>query len=216
MSKIRIVLADDHGVVREGLKMLIDAQTDMEVIGESLDGQMAYEMILTLVPDLAVLDVSMPVMNGVELVTRLKAAACATRLLVLTANEERGYMQQMLKLGASGYLLKRSAAGELIRAIRTVAGGGNYLDPAVVQDMVGDLFDNKGVDPDVSKVILSDREREVIRLIAQGFTNKEIAVRLDISPKTVETYKSRSMAKLDLRGRTDLVRFVISQGWLTE
>ena len=118
-------------------------------------------------------------------------------------------MQQMLKLGASGYLLKRSAAGELIRAIRTVAGGGNYLDPAVVQDMVGDLFDNKAVAPDVSKVVLSDREREVIRLIAQGFTNKEIAIRLDISPKTVETYKSRSMAKLDLRGRTDLVRFVI-------
>ena len=158
----------------------------------------------------------MPVMNGVELVTRLKSTACPTRLLVLTANEERGDMQQMLKLGASGYLLKRSAAGELIRAIRTVAGGGNYLDPAVVQDMVGDLFDNKAVAPDVSKVVLSDREREVIRLIAQGFTNKEIAIRLDISPKTVETYKSRSMAKLDLRGRTDLVRFVISQGWLNE
>ena len=216
MSKIRVILADDHGVVRDGLKMLINAQADLEVVGEASDGEQALEMILRLKPDVAILDISMPVMNGLEVIARMNATETTTRVLALTANEDRAYMQQLLKMGTGGYLLKRSAADELNQAIRTVAAGRRYIDPLVISDLVQDLSIEKLGESIPPPVVLSDREEEVIKYIAQGFANKEIAAKLDISVKTVETYKSRSMLKLGLRGRSDIVRYAIGRGWLRD
>lgn len=216
MPSIRIVLADDHGVVREGLKMLINAQPDLEVVGEAADGEQALKQILALHPDLAVVDISMPIMNGLQLMSKLNQTDSPARVLALTANEDRAYMQQMLKLGAVGYLLKRSVAEELIQAVRTVSSGRRYLDTRVVDEIVQDLSDPKRSEESPKLVQLSEREQEVMRLIAQGYANKEIAARLDISVKTVETYKARSLLKLGLHGRSDIVRYAISQGWLRD
>ena len=216
MSKVRIVIADDHGVVRDGLKILIDAQSDLEVVGQAEDGQAALAMIAELAPDIAIIDISMPLMNGIELVSRLRSVAPNTKALVLTANEDHGYMQQFLKLGVYGYLLKRSAASELIHAIRQIATGERYFDQLVVSDMLAGMSSNSPLPLVASEDPLSDRETEVLRLIAQGHSNKEIAAQLDISAKTVETYKTRSMRKLGLRGRADIVRYAVSQSWLKE
>ena len=209
---IRIVLAEDHQVVRDGLRMLIDAQDDLEVVGEAGNGEQALKIILDLQPDVAVVDISMPVMNGLNLVARMNELQSTTKALALTANEDRAYMQQLLKLGTSGYLLKRTAADDLIQAIRTVAGGRRYIDPEVVSALVQDISDNSST----SGVQLSEREEEVMRQIAKGYATKEIAANLDISIKTVETYKARSMIKLDLHGRSDIVKYAISRGWLRD
>jgi DNA-binding NarL/FixJ family response regulator len=209
---IRIVLAEDHQVVRDGLKMLINAQQDLEVVGEAGNGEQALKIILDLQPDVAVVDISMPVMNGLNLISRMNELQSTTKALALTANEDRAYMQQLLKLGTSGYLLKRTAADDLIQAIRTVAGGRRYIDPEVVSALVQDISDNSST----SGVQLSEREEEVMRQIAKGYATKEIAANLDISIKTVETYKARSMIKLDLHGRSDIVKYAISRGWLRD
>lgn len=209
---IRIVLAEDHQVVRDGLKMLINAQDDLEVVGEAGNGEQALKIILDLQPDIAVVDISMPVMNGLNLIARMNELQSTTKALALTANEDRAYMQQLLKLGTSGYLLKRTAADDLIQAIRTVAGGRRFIDPEVVSALVQEISDNSST----SGVQLSEREEEVMRQIAKGYATKEIAANLDISIKTVETYKSRSMIKLDLHGRSDIVKYAISRGWLRD
>ena len=216
MNKLKIVLAEDHGVVRDGLRLLIDAQDDLEVVGEAGDGRQALEIITRLQPHVAVVDVSMPIMNGIELMSRLAEMPQTTKVLILTANEDRAYMQTLFSLGAIGYLLKRSAAEELIRAIRTVAQGVRYLDPTILDELVGRKIENPADAVSTPPATLSEREHEVLRLIAQGFTNKEIAAQLEISIKTVETYKSRSMQKLGLRGRADIVRFAMDRGWLRD
>lgn len=216
MAKIRVVLADDHGVVRDGLKMLINAQADLEVVGEAGNGEQAFELILRLQPDVAIVDISMPVMNGLELIGRLQDVDARTRVLALTANEDRAYLQQLLKMGTAGYLLKRSAADELNQAIRSVFAGRRYIDPYIISDLVQDMAVVSQEFPVAAPVALSDREEAVMRLVAQGFSNKEIAAKLDISVKTVETYKSRSTLKLGLRGRSDIVRYAISRGWLRD
>lgn len=211
MTDIRIVLADDHGMVRGGLKILINGQPDMEVTGEAANGADAAELIFTLQPDVAIVDINMPVMNGLELMARLSQSDSRTKVIALTANEDRAFMQQMLKLGAAGYLLKRSAADELIHAIRAVSAGRQYIDPQVVHEIIS-------IEPadERTQAALSDRELEVMRLVAQGYAHKEIAAMLDIGVKSVETYKSRSMTKLGLNGRSEIVRYAISQGWLKD
>ena len=214
MAQLRIYLADDHAVVREGLKALINAQPQMAVIGESGDGRTACEQVQELQPDVVVMDVSMPRLNGAQATAHLKEACPNVKVLALTVHEDKGYLRLLLEAGAAGYMLKRAAAEELVHAIRTVAGGGVYLDPAltgkVVKSFVGASAD-KGVFADSE---LSDREAEVARLIAAGYTNKEIASRLAVSVKTVETYKARSMEKLGLESRADLVRYALQRGWL--
>jgi len=214
MAQLRIYLADDHTVVREGLKALINAQPQMEVIGEAGDGRTACEQVQELQPDVVVMDVSMPRLNGAQATAQLKQACPNVKVLALTVHEDKGYLRLLLEAGASGYMLKRAAAEELIHAIRTVAAGGVYLDPAlagkVVKSFVGAPTD-KGV---FEGSDLSDREAEVVRLIAAGYTNKEIASRLALSVKTVETYKARSMEKLGLDSRADLVRYALQRGWL--
>jgi DNA-binding NarL/FixJ family response regulator len=213
MIKTRVLLVDDHAVVRGGLRLLIDSQTDMEVVGEADNGQKGLELIRELQPDVAVVDINMPVLNGIDLVRELQKEDCRTQLLILTAHEERAYITQLLRAGAVRFLLKRSAVDQLIQAVRAAATGGQYLDTNVLQALSADegAAPARPV-PDVA--VLSQREREVLEFIARGYSNKEIAARLDLSVKTVETYKARSMDKLGLQGRASLVRFAMEQGWL--
>ena len=213
MSKLRVFLADDHAVVREGLKALINGQAAMEVVGEAADGRTACARAKEIRPDVVVMDVSMPELNGVQATRELRSQCPDVKVLALTVHEERSYLRDLIEAGASGYVLKRSAAEDLVHAVLVVARGDVYLDPSVTAAVVGKLArartptDGTGLD-------LSDRETEVLQLIAQGHSNKEIAGRLKISVKTVETYKARSMEKLGLTGRADIVRFALQRGWL--
>jgi DNA-binding NarL/FixJ family response regulator len=216
MAELRVFLADDHAVVREGLKALVNAQPDMEVMGEAADGEAACAAVLQLLPDVVVLDVSMPGLSGAGAAARMRQECPQVKVLALTVHEDRGYLRQLLEAGAVGYVLKRAAAEELIRAIRTVAAGGVYLDPAMAGKVVGG-FVRKPSGKDVTvEGELSDRESTVVRLIAAGHSNKEIAGQLEISVKTVETYKTRSLEKLGLHSRADLVRYALQRGWLHE
>jgi DNA-binding NarL/FixJ family response regulator len=214
MPNLRVFLADDHAVVREGLKALVSAQPGMEVSGEASDGQTACQQIQELQPDVVVMDVSMPEMSGAETTAQLKHTCPHVKVLALTVHEDKGYLRRLLEAGASGYMLKRAAAEELIRAIRTVAAGGVYLDPALAGKVVGSFVRHPAGKGVVKGGDLSDRETEVLRLIAAGHSNKEIAGRLSLSVKTVETYKARSMEKLGLHSRADLVRYAVQCGWL--
>jgi DNA-binding NarL/FixJ family response regulator len=216
ITKLHVYLVDDHAVVREGLKALVNAQPDMEVIGETADGLTACRQIPQQRPDVVILDVSMPGMSGAETAERLKQECPQVKVLALTVHEDKSYLRQLLGAGAAGYVLKRAAAEELIRAIRTVASGGVYLDPVLAAKVV-DGFVRKPPGRGADAVAeLSDREAEVVRLVAAGHSNKEIAGRLDLSVKTVETYKARSLEKLGLSGRADLVRYALQRGWLQD
>jgi DNA-binding NarL/FixJ family response regulator len=213
MTPLRILLVDDHAVVREGLKRLIAEQSDIEVVGEAADGHEAIEHVKTLRPDVVMMDVSMPRLSGVEVTRELKEICPATRILALTVHEDEAYVREFLKAGAAGYLLKRAPTDELVRAIRAVASGGVYIDPRVTTRFVQTLSQSDRVRGSAT-LDLSEREAEVLRLIAQGYANKEIAAQLNLSVKTVETYKARSMEKLGLRSRVDIVRIAVERGWL--
>ena len=212
MSKLRILLADDHNIVRAGLRSLIDAQPDMEVIAEAADAESAWQKAIELGPDVAVMDVSLPQSGGAESTRRIRAERPEVRVLALTLHENRGYLRQMIQAGASGYLLKRAAADDLIHAIRTVAEGGVYIDSRMAVSVLDGLV---GRSPGSGEA-LSEREEEVLRLIARGFTNKEVAARLDVSIKTAETYKARGMEKLGLNNRAGIVKHAIQLGWLID
>ena len=213
MNKIRVLLADDHAVVREGLRSLVDAQPEMEVVGEAGDGPTAVTLTADLDPDIVVVDVSMPGLNGAQVTAQLRAVRPDRKVLVLTVHEDRGYLRLLLEAGAAGYVLKRAAASELVRAIRAVAAGERYLDPSLAAGLVDDLV-HPEQGPPVPAIELSEREEEVVRLIALGYSNKEIAARLKLSVKTIETYKTRSMEKLHIRSRVDIVRYAAQRGWL--
>jgi DNA-binding NarL/FixJ family response regulator len=213
---LRVLLADDHAVVREGLKALVNAQPDMRVIGEAANGEEAWRAAMELSPDVLVMDLSMPVLGGAGATIRVRRDCPGVKILALTVHEERLYLTQLLRAGASGYVLKRAAAAELVRAVRTVAGGGTYIDPSIAGAVVAGFLDSdETIAPPVTDV-LSDREREVLIRIARGYSNKEIAAKLGLSVKTVETYKSRVAEKLGLRTRVDIVRYAARQGWLSE
>jgi DNA-binding NarL/FixJ family response regulator len=215
MADLRVVLADDHAVVREGLKSLIDAEPGMTVVGEAADGLAACERVLELRPDVVVMDVSMPGVGGAQAAERIRRECPGVKVLALTVHEDKGYLRQLLAAGAVGYVLKRAAPAELIRAIRTVADGGVYLDPALAGKVVkGFVRPSPGEDTAAAGGELSDREVEVVRLTAAGHSNKEVASRLDLSVKTVETYKARALDKLGLETRADLVRYALQRGWL--
>jgi DNA-binding NarL/FixJ family response regulator len=214
MTKLRIFLADDHVMIRTGLKTLINAESDMEVIGEASDGFTALKRAKELKPDVAVMDISMPQLSGTQVTQQLKKACPDVRVLGLTVHEDKSYLRELLEAGASGYVLKRAAAEELIRAIRVVSGGTVYLDPHLASTLVGSLIRKRSTNQLFHSSELSDRETEVLRLIAKGHSNKEIANQLNLSVKTVETYKTRSMDKMGLQTRTDIVRYAYHQGWL--
>ena len=215
-SPVRVYLAEDHELVRAGLRLLIEAQPDLSVVGEASDGVAALDGIQELAPDVAVVDLSMPRMNGIELTANLKKLLRPPAILTLTANEDAAYLRQLFQLGVSGYLLKRSAADELIDALRTVARGDRFVGANLIGLMV-DQLTSPSPAPSQSSVgeeLLSEREQVVLRMIAEGLTNREIAERLEISIKTVETYKLRAMQKANLEGRTGIVRYAIARGWL--
>ncbi|OWK37342.1 response regulator transcription factor [Fimbriiglobus ruber] len=215
MTDLRVFLVDDHAVVREGLKALINAQTGLTVVGEAADGLIACERIAVLRPDVVVMDVSMPGLTGAQATARLQLECPAVRVLALTVHEDKGYIRQLLAAGAAGYVLKRAAPEELIHAIRAVAAGGVYLDPSMAAKVVGG-FVRKAANAGPPSGDLSERETEVARRTAAGYSNKEIAARLELSVKTVETYRARAMEKLGLQSRSDLVRYAVQQGWLQD
>lgn len=216
MSKLRILLADDHALLRDGLKALVSVQPDMEVVGEADNGRTAWQKAKELLPDIVVMDVSMPELNGVQATEKLKAECPDVKVLALTAYKDKGYLDQLLKVGASGYVLKLSAAEELIKAIRIVAAGDVYLDPEMVDKVTESYVRKQSLRGVPRQKELTDREEEVLRLIAQGYGNKEIAAKLSLSVKTVESHKANLMEKLELRSRTEIVRYAVRQGWLQD
>ena len=214
VAVLRVVLADDHAVVREGLKAVVNAQPDMRVVGEAADGEAACRLAKDLAPDVVVMDLSMPRLGGADATQRMRRECPDVKVLVLTVHEERLYLTQLLRAGAAGFVLKRAAAADLVRAVRTVAAGETYIDPSVAGAVVEGYLDAEATRHVAA--VPSDRERQVIVQIARGFSNKEIAAALDLSIKTVETYKARVAEKLGLRSRVDIVRYAIRHGWLDE
>ncbi len=214
MTSISILLVEDHQIVRQGLRLLIESQADFHVVGEVSNGRDAIAAIASNRPDVVVFDISMPEMNGIQMVKELQRIGNQPRLLALTANTDRAYLTALIQLGISGYLLKRSAATDLIDAIRKIVNDGQFLDAGILQEMSDGVFTPQRHSASTVGIPISEREEEVIRLIARGFSNKEVGAKLEISVKTVETHKSRAMAKLQLRSRSELLRFAVASGWL--
>jgi two-component system response regulator NreC len=216
MNKLRIFLADDHAVLRDGLKALVNAQPDMEVVGEADNGRTACQKAKELLPDVVVMDISMPEMNGAQATKRLKELCPQIKVLALTAHEDKGYLRHLIESGASGFVLKRAATLELIQAIRVVAANGAYIDPTLAGELLSTSMRKPHRQDAPDNKELSERETEVVRLVAWGYSNKEIAAQLRISVKTVETYKARLGDKLELKSRTEIVRYAVRQGWLQD
>jgi two-component system response regulator NreC len=212
MSKIRLLLADDHRVVRLGLSALLQSEPDMEVVGEASNGLEAVALVHELKPDVVIMDISMPEMDGLEATRRIRGT-CDCQVLILTVHAQERYLFPVLKAGAAGYVLKSTVDEELIEAIRTVARGGAFLYPSATRMVLEDYLRHmqSGEEQDTYEQ-LSEREREVLKLIAFGHTASEVADRLVISPKSAETYRTRVMQKLNLHTRSDLVRYALSHG----
>ena len=203
MKKIRIVLADDHSVVRQGFRRILEAQSDMEIVGEASNGREALEQAALLTPDVVVMDVAMPELNGIEATRRMKEATPHSRVLALSMHKDSVYVREILRAGARGYLLKDAVDEDLIAAVRAVSRGECYLSPGVADAVL------TGSDP---IDLLTTREREVLQLIAEGKTNKEIATLLNLSVYTVDAHRGRIMEKLNLHSTGELVRFAIRKG----
>ena len=216
VRRLRIVLADDHVTVRHGLKLLIDAQPDMTVVAEAGDGAAAIRRVDEFAPDVVVMDISMPGINGLNATRTLKESHPTTRVVALTRYSDDAYLQELLRAGVAGYVLKQSASIELLQAIRAAAAGGQYLDSAVTARVTVGFLSRDGKRARQARPSLTERETEVLRLIARGYSNKEIASQLELSVKTVEVHKANGMRKLNLRGRIDIVRFAILQGWMQD
>lgn len=215
-KRVRVLLADDHVTVRHGLRLLIDGESDMSVVAEVGDGDAAIKGAVDLEPDVVVMDISMPGTNGLVATRRICEARPNTRVVILTRHGDDAYLQELLRAGAAGYVLKQSAPAELLRAIRVTASGGQYLDSTLAARVTAGFMAREGKRITLTGAALSDRETEVLRLIASGHTNKEIAATLGLSVKTVEAHKANGMRKLDLKGRIDIVRFAMLQGWLRD
>jgi two-component system response regulator NreC len=210
---IRLVLADDHATIRDALKLLLSSQPDIEVVGEASDGEQAVEAAVTLRPDVMLMDVSMPGMNGLQATAMVKSKAPSVKVLTLTRHSEESYLGELLRAGAFGYALKQSSSAELLSAIRTVASGRPYLDPELNTGLLGLFVQGRTVrqPPD-----LTPRETEVLKMTAWGYSNKEIASRLGLSVKTVEVHKTNGMRKVGLNSRLQLVRFALLRGWFQD
>ena len=215
-TRLRILLADDHVTVRQGLKMLIDSQDDMTVVSEASDGTAAVEQARTLRPDVVVMDISMPGMNGLVATRTLKQIQPDSVIVILTRHGDDAYLQELLRAGADGYVLKQSAASELLQAIRATAVRGQYLDSALTARVTAGFLAKGGRKAQATGVSVSERESEVLRLIAAGYSNKEIAAQLELSVKTVEVHKANAARKLGLKGRIDIVKYALLQGWLSD
>jgi DNA-binding NarL/FixJ family response regulator len=214
--RVRVLLADDHVTVRYGLRLLIDAEPDMTVVAEASDGEEAVRKTLEVRPDVVVMDISMPGMNGLAATRALKQTRPDTAIITLTRHTEDAYLQELLRAGVAGYILKRSAPTELLHAIRGVAAGGQYLDSTLTARVTAGFVARPGGAARKTPAALTDREAQVLRLIAAGYGNKEIGAQLTLSAKTVDAHKTNAMRKLDLRGRIDIVKYAVLQGWLDQ
>ena len=215
-ATIHIILADSQTMVREGLRNLLDAQTGMIVIEEAADGRRAVEQAQRFCPQILIADVTLGRPCASKVTAEVRRLCPETRVIALGAKEQNAPFREMMEAGASAYVLKRSPGEELIRAVRTVAAGGVYLDPALAGKILGGMVGVIGRNGGALQPALSDRETEALSRIACGYSSKEIAAQLSLSVKTVETYKSRSMKKLDLNSRVDLIRFARDHGWFDE
>jgi two-component system response regulator NreC len=215
MEKIRILIADDHAVLRAGLRLLINMQPEMEVVGEAANGQEAVRKVIETKPHVAIVDITMPESGGIQAIERIRQECPQTRVLVLTMHDDTAYLRSALAAGVSGYVVKKSADSELISAIQAVHRGHMFVDLASSTGAIQDVLSNKETRGQIqgdAKTLLSQREREVLNLIAQGHTNQQVADRLCLSVKTIETYRSRLAEKLELRTRADLVRYALEIG----
>ena len=215
MSRIRVLLAEDHETVRDGLRMLLEKNEDIEVVGDAADGRVAVERTKALKPHVVVLDLSMPEMNGLAATREIKAAMPEVGIVALTRHSEDAYVQELLSAGASAYVLKQSAFDQLLRAVRATAAGERYLDSTLVTRN-SSAFLSRYTRGAPTRPPISDREASVLRMMAVGHSNKEIADSLDISVKTVEVHKANAMRKLGLHGRIDVVRYAVLNGWLQD
>ena len=217
MSNIRVLLADDHEMVRKGLRSILDAEADLEVIGEAKDGREALKEAKRLLPDIVVMDITMPGLNGLDATRQLKKQFPQMPIVVLSMHTEKEYVLEVLRAGASGYVVKQAAPAELTSAIRAAQRGEAFLSPAVSKKLVGEYVRQAEAAEDREPHDgLTAREREVLQLIAEGHSNKEIAKLLFISVKTVETHRAHLMAKLDRHNVTDLTEYAIGKGMVGE
>lgn len=214
MEKLKILLAEDHRILRDGLRRLIDEAPNMEVVGEADDGVAAWQKTQELEPDIVLMDLSMPRMNGAEATVKIRELCPQVKVIALTGHRASAYVNQALKAGVSGYVLKQAAVDELINAIQTVAKGGSYVDSASQELILNSPIDNVVYKGESQGKPLSEREIEVMSLVANGYTNKEIATKLAISVKTVESHKTNSMQKLDLKSRAEVVDYARFRGWI--
>ncbi|MDR5694407.1 MAG: response regulator transcription factor [Armatimonadota bacterium] len=213
MKKIRVLVADDHTIVREGIRMILTAQPDIEVVGEAANGQEAIELTRKLRPDVVVMDISMPGVSGIHATKAIKAEMPEVNVLALTMHEDETYVFQLLKAGAAGYVLKRGAASDLVNAVRAASKGEAFLYPSVAKAVVQDYLQRVEAGEERERWDgLTQREREILKLIAEGYTNQEIAQKLYISVKTVQTHRAHILEKLGLHDRTELVRYAIRKG----
>ena len=213
MSKLRILLADDHTVVRQGLRKVLEERPEWEVVAEAGDGREAVRQAEEFEPDVAILDITMPLLNGVEATRQIVRRCPSTRVLVLTMHSDEAYVNQILQAGATGYLLKDSADVDLVQAVSAVSQGKSFFSPAIARMMLDDYvrqLADKGITDRYES--LSEREREIFQLIAEGKANKEIAAILSISPSTVETHRARIMEKLDLHSAAEIVLYAVRKG----
>lgn len=215
MPVVRVILADDHAVLREGLALLINSQPGLKVVGQAGDGQQVVEMARALKPDVVVLDLSMPVLSGLDATRRLKADHPRVRVIALTMHEDESYLIGLLRAGADGYVLKRSASELLIETIRAVAAGKCRFDASLSEKALVKEFRHE-TEPTGATRDLSDREEQVLRLLAWGYANKDVADKLNLSVKTVETYRQRIADKLGLRGRVEIVQYAMQRGWMRQ
>lgn len=214
-SKIRVLIADDHAILRSGLRMLIDAQTDMMVVAEAQNGNEAIHIALKTSPDVVILDVTMPERGGLHAIHDILKQSPATRILLLTMHEELAYLRTALAAGASGYVLKKSVDADLLSAIRAVHKGRTYVDSELASELIQNALPERGRSPNKLSEILSEREAQVLKLVAEGFSSREIAQKIFVSVKTVETYRGRLTEKLGLTSRADIVRYALEIGLLT-
>ena len=216
-KRIQVLLADDHAVMRAGLRLLIDNQADMHVVGEAGDGLQAIDQAAALQPDVILLDLTMPKIDGLSSLKQIRERAPHTRVLILTMHADEQYLREAIGRGASGYVVKQAADQEVLSAIRAVMRGEMYIHPSMTKALLGDLVkEPSSIGPRDPIELLSDRELHVIKQVARGHTNQEVAEKLSLSVKTVETYRARAMEKLGLTSRATLVRYAMEQGWLTE
>jgi two-component system response regulator NreC len=215
MSKIRLLLVDDHEIVRAGLRMLFRAEEDMEIVGEAGSAEEAIQAVQELDPDVVLMDVAMPGMSGIEATRRIKEADPDANILALTMHEDEQYFFEMLNAGAAGYIPKRAAPDDLVSAIRIVHQGNVFLYPSLAKMLVRDFVQRSEEDGELGADILTPREREVLTLIAEGYTNRQIAKELVISVKTVDRHRENIMGKLNLHNRIELVKYAIEKGLIT-